>query len=130
MKAIAIGAMIASLSLGAALAQGTSKQGTAAAGAAPAKKLVCLWTNLIDHTKAIDPKTLLFYMKDGKVWKNSLKTRCPSLKDFGFAYITPDGRICSNSQVIYVLKTHDACMLGDFELYTPPVKEKPAPDKP
>ena len=133
MKAIAIGATIASLAIGAASAQATHPQGAmAGAAAAKEKPLVCLWTYLIDHTRTVDAKTLLFYMKDGKVWKNTLISRCPSLTFHGFAYITRDGQICSNQQVIYVLTTHEACMLGAFEPYVAPSKEgrPPANTKP
>ncbi|MBU6442896.1 MAG: hypothetical protein KGR48_03205 [Alphaproteobacteria bacterium] len=119
MKAIAIGSLIASLALGAAWAQGAPPQ--------PQKHTppVCLWTYMIDHTHTVDAKTLLFYMKGGKIWKNTLQNRCPSLTFHGFAYITRDGQICSNQQVIYVLQTHEVCMLGTFEPYTPPAKPKP-----
>ena len=117
MKAIVIGALAASLAIGAAFAQGTP----------PPKRapLVCFQTTQIDHTKTVDAQTLLFYMKDGKVWKNTLQSRCPSLKFHGFAYVTPDGQICSYQQVIHVLKTHETCVLGPFVPYTPPAKPKP-----
>jgi hypothetical protein len=61
-----------------------------------------------------DAKTIIFYMKDGKAWKNTLWSRCSGLLFSGFAYVTRDGRICSNMQSIYVLNTHDVCVLGDF----------------
>ena len=119
MKAIAIAALTASFAVGAACAQGTPPQKHA--------PLVCLWTTQIDHTQTVDERTLLFYMKDGKIWKNTLQSRCPSLKFYGFAYVTSDGLICSNQQVIHVLKSHETCVLGPFVQYTPPAKPKPNP---
>jgi len=118
MKAIIIGALTAGLAASAAFAQGGQQKH------AP---LVCLWTSQIDHTKTVDAQTLLFYMRNGKVWKNTLQSRCPSLKFYGFAYVTRDGQICSNQQVIHVLKTHETCVLGAFEPYQPPAKPVPKP---
>ncbi len=116
MKAIVIGALMAGLATGAAFAQEVQ----------PPKRapLVCLRTTQIDHTKTVDAQTLLFYMKDRKIWKNTLQSRCPSLKFYGFVNVTSDGKICSNQQIIYVLKTHETCVLGDFVPYTPPPKDK------
>lgn len=129
MKTIAIGAVIAGLAVATAFAQGTGTQGTAATVAAPQKGLVCLWINRIGATKAAGPDTVLFYMKDGKVWKNSLKTHCPFLKTYGFTFRTDAYQICSNQQVLFVLKTGDSCVLGDFVPYTPPQKEAPPRDR-
>lgn len=128
MKTIAIAAMIAGLSIAAAFAQGSGAPGAPEAGAAPAKGLVCLWIGRIGATKAAGPDAVLFYMKDGKIWKNLLKTHCPFLKTYGFTFRTDAYQICSNQQVLTVLKTGVPCVLGDFVPYTPPPKEKPMQD--
>lgn len=114
MKAIVSGLAAALLAAGAACAQ----------PAAPAQSggHVCLWTYMIDHTKSLDPKTLIFNMKNGDEWKNTLKWACPGLSMHGFAYVTHDGSICDNMQSIMVLETHQVCMLGAFTRYTEPPK--------
>jgi len=104
----------------------------AAAADAPATapinpNTVCLWTYLIDHTHFISPRTILFYMRNGKIWQNTLVNDCPGLNFYGFEYVTRDGQICSNMQSIHVLRTHEVCLLGAFTPYTPPEKAPPAP---
>ena len=122
MKAVAAGAVIAGLAIAPAAAD-------VAKPVPPARNNVCLWTYLIDHTTTVDKSTILFHMRNGKIWKNTLVQPCPGLLFHGFAYVTRDGQICSNMQSIMVLETHQVCMLGAFEPYTPP-KEKPdAQDK-
>ena len=122
MKAIVIGALAASLAVGTALAHGIDTD--TSGKARPAPNSVCLWTYQIDHTTVPDAKTILFHMRSGKIWKNTLQTRCPGLLFNGFKYVTPIQQICSNAQTIQVLRTGEVCALGNFEPYTPP---KPAP---
>jgi hypothetical protein len=80
---------------------------------------VCLDSTLIDHTHVIDPKTVLFYMRGGKIWRNTLQQSCPELLFHGFEYVTRDTYICSNRQSIRVLVTDEVCALGEFTAYTP-----------
>lgn len=75
---------------------------------------VCLRTNYIDSTRVVDPRTILFRMKDGKVWRNSLRTPCLGLKFYGFRYETRFMEICGNAQSIRVLTTNEVCSLGNF----------------
>ena len=69
MKMLAAAVSISALAIAPALAQ-----------TAPDKpKQICLQPfgsppGLIDHTHAVDANTLLVYMKDGKIWKNTLRT--------------------------------------------------------
>ena len=124
MKAVIIGALVAALAAGAAFAQPASDAAPAAESAKPNN--VCLWTYLIDHTTIKDRgKAILFHMRNGKNWENTLKVPCPGLNFNGFAYITRNGSICSNMQAIYVLRTHEVCLLGDFEPYAASPKMKP-----
>jgi len=82
---------------------------------------VCLWTYQIDHTKTVDPKTIIFTMKNGDVWKNTLEGPCQGLMFNGFLYVTHDGSICENQQSIMVLRTHEVCLLGSFtKILKPP----------
>jgi len=91
---------------------------TAIAAGATAPALaspVCIQSRMIDHTSVQDSKTVLFHMKDGKVWRNSLQNSCPSLNFHGFVMnMGPTDTVCSNQQSISVLKTHETCMLGEF----------------
>jgi hypothetical protein len=94
----------------------------AAAGAAGAQapwtehvgQHTCLWTYNIDHTHVVNPRTLLFYMKDGNVWRNDLKGACPGLKFHGFTYVTRSDQICGPEIGIRVLRTGEVCSLGEF----------------
>jgi hypothetical protein len=82
---------------------------------------VCIVSRLIDHTSVQDSKTVLFHMKDGKVWRNTLQNPCPSLNFHGFVMnMGPVDTVCSNQQSIRVLKTNETCMLGEFVPNTPP----------
>jgi len=123
MKAIALGAVIAGLAISAAAAEEPKP-------AAPARNTVCLWTYQIDHTTVPDKSTILFHMRDGKIWKNTLPQPCSGLLFHGFAYVAHADQICSNMQSIQVIDTHEVCMLGAFEPYTPPPKDKPAAPAP
>jgi hypothetical protein len=74
----------------------------------------CLWTYQIDHTHVVNPRTVLFYMKNGKVWTNTLKGPCPGLEFHGFSYVTHSDQICSNAVPIRVIETGEVCALGPF----------------
>jgi hypothetical protein len=126
MKAIAIGVAIAALSIG-ALSIGTAGAQTMQSPAmqSPAQAgPTCLnidWPYAVDHTKTVDPSTVLFYMKDGKIWQNNLKSPCPGLSFHGFSYVAHEGEICANGP-INVIETHETCSLGKFTTYTPPMQ--------
>lgn len=79
-------------------------------------------TGSIDHTHVVNPQTVLFYMRDGKVWKNSLKSPCPGLLYHGFTFVTHQDEVCSNAQAIQVIVTGEVCQLGEFAPYTPPTQ--------
>ena len=82
---------------------------------------VCLKTDWIDHTKAPDNRTILFYMRDNKVWRTTLSNLCPQLMINGFIYEpTPPDHICGNLQAIKVVDTGAVCMMGPIVPYTPP----------
>ena len=76
---------------------------------------VCLRSSDIERTSVPDARTILFHMKGGKVWKNTLMADCPELKFNGFIYdASPSGEICGNQQSIRVIRTHAVCLLGPF----------------
>jgi hypothetical protein len=81
----------------------------------PASRPVCLEASSVWSTGVIDEKTILFHMRNGTVWKNTLKQSCPNLKfRRGFSEVVRSGQICANRQIISVLGTHNPCQLGDF----------------
>ena len=83
---------------------------------------VCLQSQFIDHTHTVNPSTVLFYMKDGKVWRNDLPQPCNGLKIHGFVVRGHDSEICGG-QGITIIQTHAVCMLGkEFTAYEAPVK--------
>ncbi len=74
----------------------------------------CLRTNWIDRTTVVNPQTILFRMKDGKVYRSHLRTPCIGLRFNGFAYETSFPEICGGSQAIHVINTGEVCVLGKF----------------
>jgi hypothetical protein len=82
---------------------------------APSSASVCLNARNIQRTEAKDDRTIDFYMRDGKVWRNTLRQNCPMLKTSPFSQVLNSGDlICANQQFIHVLQTGDTCALGDF----------------
>ena len=77
-------------------------------------------TGSIDHTKVVDPQTILFFMRDGKIWKNTLHGKCPGLEFHGFNFVTHYDELCSNAVSIQVIVTGEVCQLGYFTPYTEP----------
>ena len=88
---------------------------------------VCLQSTSIENTTTVDPSTILFHMRNGTVWKNTLKTPCPGLKFHGFTYLTRADEVCSNAQSIAVIETGEACQLGIFTPYTGPEQHASIP---
>jgi len=112
MRAIAIGIFTALLTGHAAFGQASY---TTSGGN------VCLRGYWIDHTKAPDDKTIIFYMKDNTRWITHLKSLCPQLMINGFTYVaTPPDDICGSLEAIKSNRSGAVCMMGPFEPYTPP----------
>jgi hypothetical protein len=82
--------------------------------AAPRAASVCLSVRDIQRTETPDDRTILFHMRDGKVWRNTLKTACPMLKVSSFTEVLSNDQVCANQQFIRVTLTGDQCVLGDF----------------
>lgn len=91
----------------------------------------CIDLIRIDRSEVVDDQTILFHMKGGKIWKNTLPYKCPRLGfEKAFSHKTSINRLCS-VDIITVLDTSArmpgaSCGLGKFEAYTPPPKEKKA----
>lgn len=87
----------------------------------PAGNGVCLPVAQIDHTQILTDNAILFWMKDGKTWVNTLPISCPSLTmEGGFTYVSDPLDVCSNSQTLRVLRSGNFCELGQFEKFDPP----------
>ena len=87
----------------------------------PAGNGVCLQTSQIDHTDIVNESAIVFFMKDGKAFMNTMRIPCSSLKmEDGFAYTTDAAEVCSNSQTIRVKNSGNFCELGQFTPFTPP----------
>jgi len=114
MKSIAMGVLVSACVASAAFAQAsyTTNGGN-----------VCLRSYWIDHTKAPDDRTIIFYMKDNETWVTHLKSLCPQLIYNGFAYVaTPPDEICGSLQAIKSIKSGAVCMIGPIEPYHPPAE--------
>ena len=87
----------------------------ATAATDPALPRVCLNLREIQSTQVPNDRTMIFYMRDGKVWQNRLRTVCPMLSVSPWTQVIhgPDV-VCSNEQFIHVTQTGDNCVLGDF----------------
>jgi hypothetical protein len=84
----------------------------------------CIDTRRISRTTVVDPETILFYMRGGDIYRNTLPRKCTSLaREKRFSYRTTVSRLC-NIDVITVL--YDAggltrgpsCGLGMFHPVT------------
>jgi hypothetical protein len=88
-------------------------------------KPVCLASYQIENTNVPNDSTILFYMRDGSVWKNTLTSPCFGLKldTRGFTYAPTDpgsDTICSNLVTIHTNTFHNVCLLGAFTQVSPP----------
>ena len=93
---------------------------TTATAASAAPENTCLQTYYIARTRVVDAKTILFRMKDGALWRNSLRTPCNGLLFSGFVYSLHGTEICSgDNQPITVLRSHEVCQLGQFTRLAP-----------
>ena len=94
----------------------------------------CIDLIRIDRSEVVDDQTILFHMKGGKIWKNTLPYKCPRLGfEKAFSHKTSINRLCS-IDTITVLDTSArlpgaTCGLGKFEAYTPPPKGEKAENK-
>jgi hypothetical protein len=84
--------------------------------AQPDPNNVCLNTDDIRGTQAVNARTILFHMRDGTVWRNTLAAPCPQMMSHtsGFAQTVHGDRICSNNQTFTILDTGNVCRLGTF----------------
>jgi hypothetical protein len=77
---------------------------------------VCLNVTEILTSQAVDNKTIIYRMKDGKVWRNTLAAPCPELVSFSagsYSQVLHTDYLCANTQHITV-KSGMVCRLGEF----------------
>ena len=75
---------------------------------------VCLNARNIQRTEVKDDRTIDFHMRDGKVWRNTLRQLCPMLKTSPYTQVLHNDQVCSNQQFIQVTQTGAICTLGEF----------------
>ena len=92
----------------------------AAVPAPPASSSLCISANNIQRTEVQDDQTILFHMRDGKVWQNRLRRLCPMLKTSPYTQLLRSDLVCANQQFIHLTRTGDTCALGDFTLVGAP----------
>jgi hypothetical protein len=92
--------------------------------AEPTPHNMCIDATSIEGTTVVDDSHVLYRMRDGKVWENTLRAACPNLKFYqGFSEVIEAGQICANAQVIRVLEARNPCFLGDFTLKSEPRRD-------
>ena len=77
---------------------------------------VCLNVTEILRSQAVDNQTIVYHMKDGKVWRNTLAAPCPELVSFSagsYAQKMHTDYLCGYTQTITVASGM-VCRLGGF----------------
>jgi len=82
----------------------------------------CVRLTAIDRTRVVDRRNILFYMKNGDIYRNQLPRECPGLAfEDTFMYRTSLNQLC-NVDIITVLRNIGfgfqpgiSCGLGMFE---------------
>jgi hypothetical protein len=80
---------------------------------------VCLNTFYIDSSRVVDPQTIIFRMKDGTQWRNTLRAPCIGLRFHGYTYNVKYTELCDYGQSIRVLESNEVCTLGSFTKIAP-----------
>ena len=77
----------------------------------------CINTRDITSSTSKDGKTLVFQMRDGKIYVNHLQGVCPGLRYDGFVWVLRGGdtKVCENMQTLRVLRSGEVCALGKFD---------------
>jgi hypothetical protein len=78
---------------------------------------MCLNLTYVRNSQAVDARTIVYRMKNGEVWRNTLAAPCPDLVSTGvggYSQKSHDDWICANTQQITVQTTGMVCRLGEF----------------
>ncbi len=105
---------------------------TLSAAETPSEKPVettrdCVTTYNLRSTAVLDDQTILFQLRDGSVWKNTLDSSCPSLGfREAFSYVSRGNQLC-DLDTIKVFEPYGdlgvTCGLGKFELQEGSLRE-------
>jgi hypothetical protein len=73
--------------------------------------------------------SILYKMRDGTQWRNTLKGPCPDLDFYGYVWTVrnPDNSVCENENSMRVLQSGEICILGKFTKVTPPLTRPRTP---
>jgi hypothetical protein len=78
---------------------------------------ICINGADIESTSVPDDNTIVYHLRNGQVWRNTLKATCPNLKfEHAFTEVIRASQICANAQMIRVHETGNMCALGEFTL--------------
>ncbi len=86
----------------------------------------CLSLTRVERTRVLDDQTILFYMRDDRVYRNFLPRKCPGLAQQNrFSYESSTGQLCNVDTVTVLeqwagrLEAGFTCRLGDFHPISP-----------
>ena len=86
----------------------------------------CLSLMRIDSTRVLDDQTILFFLRDDRVYRNYLPRKCPGLAQQNrFSYVSRTGQLCNVDAVTVLeqwagrLEEGFTCRLGDFHPISP-----------
>ncbi len=88
--------------------------------AAPDGAGACLNRRDVERTEIPNDRSILFYMRNGEIWRNDLRTACPMLKVSPYTEKLTSDLVCANQQFIHLTLTGDDCALGNFTQVAPP----------
>ena len=82
---------------------------------------VCINASDIEYTQTPDDQTIIYHLRNGRAWKNTLKAPCPQLHfEHAFTEVVRASQVCANHQMIRVQNVGSICALGDFTLVSAP----------
>jgi len=88
---------------------------------------ICIDTRQIESQKVEGRgASILFKMKDGGSWRNTLQAPCPDLDFEGFVWTirNPDNTVCESMESLRVLRSGQICMLGKFSRVDSPKRSR------
>ncbi len=76
--------------------------------------LTCLKVRQVTGTKAVDSRTIDFLMRDGSVYRNSLRTPFNGATFAGFIHRSWSNEFCDH-EIITIMDSREQCVLGNFK---------------
>ena len=105
-------------------AESTTDAVTETPDAKQATAPMCLEVANIRRTNAPDSQHLVFYMRDGKVWENTLPRTCAGLTSNSWTWVVRGPlRVCANTHRLRVFQNNVICAIGDFAPPRPDSKD-------